>query len=204
MDGAVTMSNIIKVKSKKDLAAFLEADKNACFGTANPGIENKLRRPFKDKLFKFFKLLRRYEFLCSKRDNCQNILISKLISLKIKMCDIKKNRLSLLLGIEVAPFRCGKGTKIYHPNVIINGFVGENCTFHGNNIIGNKKTGQKDAVPKIGNNVDIGAGAIIIGDVVIADNCIIGAGAVVTKSFTSPGTVIAGVPAKEIKGEINE
>lgn len=198
------MSNVYKVKSKEDLAAFLEADKNACFGTSKPGLEKKLRNPFKNKLFKFFKLLRRYEYLCSKRNSCKNALISKLISLKIKRCDIKKNRLSLLLGVEVTPFHCGKGARICHPNVIINGFVGENCTFHGNNVIGNKKTGRKDAIPKIGNNVDIGTGAIIIGNVVIADNCVIGAGAVVTKSFTAPGTVIAGVPAKEIKGESNE
>ncbi len=204
MDGAVTMSNVYTVKSKNDVTAFLVADQKACFGTAELSLEKKLRNPFKQKLFKFFKLLRQYEYLCCKRDNCKNSIVSKIISLRIKKCDIKKNRLSLLLGVEVAPFRCGKGARICHPNVVINGFVGENCTFHGSNIIGNKKTGQKDAVPKIGNNVDIGAGAIIIGDVVIADNCVIGAGAVVTKSFTSPGTVIAGVPAKEIKGESNE
>ena len=39
----------------------------------------------------------------------------------------------------------------------------------------------------------------VIGDVKIADNCIIGAGAVVTKSFLQPGTVIAGVPARVIE-----
>lgn len=198
------MSNIYTVKSKKDLAVFLEADQRACFGTAKPSLEKKLRNPFRYNLFKFFKLLRRYEYLCFKRDNCKNSILSKIISLKIKQCDINKNRLSLLLGVEVNPFYCGKGTRICHQNVVINGFVGENCTFHGNNVIGNKKTGQKHAVPKIGNNVDIGTGAIIIGDIVIADNCVIGAGAVVTKSFTTPGAVIAGVPAKEIKGECNE
>ena len=45
----------------------------------------------------------------------------------------------------------------------------------------------------------VGYGAIIIGDVEIADNCVIGAGAVVTKSFTKKGSVIAGVPAREIQ-----
>lgn len=197
------MSNIYSIKTKDDITAFCEADKKACFGSEKLSLEKKLRNPFKHKLFKFFRLLRQYEYLCFKRDNAKNALASKIISLKIKKIDIKKNRLSLLLGVEIVPFRCGKGTRICHPNVIVNGFVGENCTFHGNNVVGNKKTGQKDAVPKIGNNVDIGTGAIIIGDVVIADNCVIGAGAVVTKSFTTPGTVIAGVPAKEIKGENN-
>ena len=70
-------------------------------------------------------------------------------------------------------------------------------------MIGNKKSGDKTATPVIGSNVDIGAGAIIIGGVEIADQCIIGAGAVVTRSFEKPGCVLAGVPAKELakKGE---
>ena len=52
--------------------------------------------------------------------------------------------------------------------------------------------------PNIGNNVDIGVGAIIIGNVNIADGCIIGAGAVVTKSFDKINTVIVGVPGKAV------
>lgn len=195
------MNDFHTVKSKKSLSDFIEADKEACFGSNDVTLEKKLRNPFKSKLFKFLKLLRKYEYLCFKRDTCKNPILSKIYSLQIKIYDIKKNNLSLQLGVEINPFCCGKGARICHPNVIINGHVGENCVFHGNNVIGNKKTGDKTSVPKIGNNVDIGIGAIIIGDVAIADNCIIGAGAVVTKSFTVPGNVIAGVPAKEINGE---
>ena len=100
---------------------------------------------------------------------------------------------------HLIPNSIGKGVKLCHPNVIINGFVGENCTFHGNNVLGNKATGEKNKVPRIGNNVDVGIGAMIIGDIEIADNCVIGAGAVVTKSFTVPGSIIAGVPARLVK-----
>lgn len=49
---------------------------------------------------------------------------------------------------------------------------------------------------QIGNKCFIGYGAIILPGVTIADNCIIGAGSVVTKSFNSPGSVIAGNPAR--------
>lgn len=49
----------------------------------------------------------------------------------------------------------------------------------------------------IGNNVFLGAGAIILPGVHIGDNVIIGAGSVVTKSFPE-GVVIAGNPAKII------
>lgn len=50
---------------------------------------------------------------------------------------------------------------------------------------------------EIGNNVYIGADAIINYGVTIGDNCIVAAGAIVTKSIPS-GSVVAGVPAKII------
>ncbi len=195
------MTNFYPIKSKKELEQFIKADRIACFGSDKISFEKKLRNPFKNNLVKFLELLRKYEYLCYKRDSGKKPIFSRIISLGIKLIDIKKNNLSFKLGVEINPFHCGKGVRICHPNVVINGYAGDNCIFHGNNIIGNKKTGAKSDIPKIGNNVDIGTGAIIIGNVVIADKCVIGAGAVVTKSFTTPGTVIAGVPAKEIGGE---
>ncbi|MDA8940109.1 sugar O-acetyltransferase [Pseudoalteromonas marina] len=50
----------------------------------------------------------------------------------------------------------------------------------------------------IGNNVWIGAGAIIVAGVSIGDNSVIGAGSVVTKNVEAD-TVVAGNPAREIK-----
>ena len=47
----------------------------------------------------------------------------------------------------------------------------------------------------IGDNVWIGANAIILPGVAIGNNCIIGAGSVVTKSFPS-NCIIVGNPAK--------
>ena len=72
--------------------------------------------------------------------------------------------------------------------------IGENCTLHGGNCIGN--TGKNQAVPRIGNDVDIGFGAVIIGDIEIADGVVIGANAVVNRSVTEPGSVVIGVPGK--------
>lgn len=50
---------------------------------------------------------------------------------------------------------------------------------------------------QVGNNVFIGYGAIILPGTNIGDNVIIGAGAVVTGRVRS-GTIVGGVPAKEI------
>lgn len=51
---------------------------------------------------------------------------------------------------------------------------------------------------QIGNNIQIGAGAIILDGVNIGNNVIIGAGAVVTKNIPSK-VIVAGIPAKIIK-----
>lgn len=50
----------------------------------------------------------------------------------------------------------------------------------------------------IGNNVNIGWGAMILPGVTIGDNCVIGCGAVVTKDIPS-GSVAVGVPARVIE-----
>lgn len=51
---------------------------------------------------------------------------------------------------------------------------------------------------KIGNNVQIGAGSIILAGVTIGDNVIVGAGSIVTKNIPS-NCVAVGSPAKSIK-----
>ncbi|MNG10838.1 Galactoside O-acetyltransferase [compost metagenome] len=50
----------------------------------------------------------------------------------------------------------------------------------------------------IGNNVQIGAGAIILPGVSICNNVIIGAGCIVSRSISEPG-VYVGVPARKIR-----
>lgn len=61
----------------------------------------------------------------------------------------------------------------------------------------------KNPPVKIGDNVWIGANAVILPGVTIGDRVVIGAGSIVTKSFTENGVIIAGNPAKII-GRIDE
>ena len=114
--------------------------------------------------------------------------------------DRKANRLGNQLGIEIGPNCFGKGLTIYHiGSIIVNpaARIGENCRLHGANCIGNN--GKTQGVPRIGNNVDIGYGAVIIGDIEIADDVVIGANAVVNKSVLTPGAVVVGVPGRIVK-----
>lgn len=66
-----------------------------------------------------------------------------------------------------------------------------------------RKHGIEIAKPiTVGNNVWIGAGAVILAGVEIGDNTVIGAGSVVTKSIPS-GVVAVGVPCRVLR-EITE
>ncbi len=64
--------------------------------------------------------------------------------------------------------------------------------------LGKLENADRFARIKIGNNVHIGINSIIMPGVVIGDNVVIGAGAVVTKDIPS-NSVAAGVPARVIE-----
>lgn len=76
--------------------------------------------------------------------------------------------------------------------------IGKNVIIRQNVTIGGKSNNNQDRYPIIGNNVMIGAGAVIIGNVVVGDNANIGANAVVINDVPANITVV-GVPAKIIK-----
>lgn len=105
------------------------------------------------------------------------------------------------LGYMIGDGVLGQNVIFFHRgSIFINpdAKIGEGCKFHGDCCIGVARTGVPGS-PSIGNNVDIGIGARILGDIYIADNIKIGANAVVTKSFFEPGITIAGIPAKKVK-----
>lgn len=66
-------------------------------------------------------------------------------------------------------------------------------------VVGNNKFKDHIKCSVIGDNVYIGTGAKIFGDLVVADNCIIAAKSVVTKSITQKNSIVGEIPAKFIK-----
>ena len=152
-----------------------------------------------DKTYQFQKRLRNVEYLqnCCKHTPVGFILwcISK----------YRLRRVSLQLGFSIDANIFGPGLSIPHyGNIVVNSNVrvGENCRIHTGVNIG--AHGGPDKVPRIGNNVYIGPGAIIFGDIEIADGVKIGANSTVTKSVLTPNVVIAGSPAKVIKSISDE
>ncbi|KFC39650.1 serine acetyltransferase [Elizabethkingia anophelis] len=112
----------------------------------------------------------------------------------------RKNILGRQLGFFIPAGCFGPGLKIYHyGSIIVNpkSKIGKNCTIHGNCCIGSKGILPDDS-PIIGDNVDIGQGAQILGRITIADGVRIGAGSIVTKSVFEENVTIVGIPAKII------
>lgn len=92
----------------------------------------------------------------------------------------------------------GKGLRIWHfGGVFINAdaVIGENCTLRQGVTIGNREEGG--ASPVLGNNVELGAYAQVLGEVHIGDNCRIGAMAVVLTDMPAGSTAV-GQPARII------
>ena len=78
------------------------------------------------------------------------------------------------------------GLRLPHQhNIVLNGKVkiGKNCTLYHQVTLGMNDFLPYPNAPVIGDNVYIGAGAKIIGNVKISDNCKIGANAVVVKDL---------------------
>ena len=75
--------------------------------------------------------------------------------------------------------------------------IGRNVTVFQNVTIGGKETGSNVGFPKIGDNVTIFAGAIVVGGITIGDGATIGAGAIVTKDVAPGATVYTEAPLRQ-------
>ena len=109
----------------------------------------------------------------------------------------RKNRLGSRLGFIISAGCFAEGLQLEHyGSIIVNpkSRIGRNCKIHGNCCIGSTG-GYPDDSPVIGDNVDIGQGAQILGGIRIADGVKIGAGAVVVKDVRTPNVTVVGVPA---------
>ncbi len=129
-----------------------------------------------------------------------------LFGIKIVFPNPLINRLEDCCCIENLKYLKKIGTKFPHPTGIViskDAKIGKNCMIFQNVTIGIRSTKEKAKAPRIGDNVKIFAGAILLGDITIGDNVTIGAGAVVLDNIPDNATCV-GNPAKVIKIINNE
>lgn len=107
-----------------------------------------------------------------------------------------------LTGIEIHPgARIGKGLFIDHGMGIVIGetsIIGDNVLLYQDVTLGGTGLEKGKRHPTIGNNVVIGAGAKILGNITIGDNSYIGANAVVVQDVPTNSTIV-GVPGRVTK-----
>jgi serine O-acetyltransferase len=108
----------------------------------------------------------------------------------------------LLFGITIhSRATIGRRFSIeHHGCIVIHGqsIIGDDCLIRHGVTIGNSGFDDPLGAPKLGNRVQIGAGAKILGRITIGDDVVIGANAVVVHDVPDRA-VVGGVPARALK-----
>lgn len=176
------------ITSKKDYKEYIKQEKKnyqitftkivaSFFGASEVGI-----------IWRYQKRLRRFEYHLNRKHKIRKLFWK-----------IRTNKFGRKYGFSIGPNWFEIGLKIMHLGSILvnnNVRVGKNCSMHINTAL--VASGGIEKAPQCGDDVVIGVGATLVGDIKLGNNIAIGAGAVVTKSFLEDGVVLAGVPAKII------
>lgn len=185
------------IQSKSDYKEYYEADLRATELFEN---KDKFRYRIADKRYKFYKALRKAEYLT----NCKKGILRGVLA---KLYRLKYHNLCEKYGWTIPINVFGKGLAIVHSGTIVvssRAKIGDYCRIHVCVNIGHASSHGISGAPQIGNNVYIGPGAKIFGPVIIGDNVAIGANAVVNKSFAEGNCTIAGIPARIISNKTSD
>ena len=109
-----------------------------------------------------------------------------------------------MTGIEIHPGAAiGKGLFIDHGMGVVIGetaVIGDNVTLYQGVTLGGTGKEKGKRHPTLGNNVVVGTGAKVLGNIMIGDDVLIGANAVVIRDVPMDSTVV-GVPGRIVKQE---
>lgn len=174
------------IKSKEDFKHYLQQDKIAL------GKQYSRPKIIGDEIWRFQILLRKAEYY----KNTSKSIIKKMLAVFYQY-RYYKQRIKLGINIPLNTFE--EGLSIAHIGTIVvngNSKIGKNCRIHEGVTIG--ATNGEDNAPILGNNIFIGSGAKIIGNIRIADDVAIGANSCVVKNVEEKSITVAGIPAKKI------
>lgn len=162
--------------------------------------------------FQGFRKTLRADLRANHRDLKSQLVVTGLRTCQFLMHDaVRPRRISLpvvalyrlatefLLGIELRPkTRVGPGLTIFHgTGLVVNdhALIGSGVTLRNGVVIGHKRPGER--APFIRDGADVGASALIIGEVTVGRQSKVGAGAVVVRDVADGHTVV-GNPARSV------
>lgn len=179
------------IQSKQDLKDYLSEDLKR-FDNKKPNLKDWILKNEVWYIYHYIRHLRYIEYY-------RNTHSSKVLFLYHLF---KYKRLGFKLRFTIYPNTVGPGFRIYHAgdftHVKPNCQIGRNCTLLPGVVIGNKHEQATDDPVSIGDNCYIGLGVKIFGSIKIGNNVIIGANAVVTKDIPD-NCIVGGIPAKVLK-----
>ncbi|MCL9809064.1 serine O-acetyltransferase [Flavobacterium luminosum] len=123
------------------------------------------------------------------------------------LCLFWQKGIEITTGISIpSSVQIGHSFYIGHfGGIILNAktIIGDNCNISQGVTIGVSGLGEKRGVPRIGNNVYIGANAVLAGNIIVEDNVLIAACSLVNTNVTANG-VMLGVPAIKVSEKSSE
>ena len=136
--------------------------------------------------------------------NIRNKRIRKIVMIPFY---VWQKLIEIVTGISIpAAATIGHSFYIGHFSGIIinsNAILGSNCNISQGVTIAVSGIGERRGVPKIGNNVYIGAGAVVAGEISVGDNVVIGACSLVNRDLPE-NAVALGVPAQIVSNKGSE
>lgn len=127
---------------------------------------------------------------------------TKLVRYPIALLHLMLSKIAeIICGVTIGvSANIGKRLIIEHSGAIVihgNSVIGDDCIIRQGVTIGNKRMDDPFGAPNIGDRVNVGAGAKILGRIFIGSDVEIGANAVVIQDVPS-GAIAVGVPARVI------
>ncbi len=124
----------------------------------------------------------------------------------LKLCGRMVSHFSrFLTGIEIHPgAKIGRRFFIDHGSGVVIGEtteIGDDVLMYQGVVLGGTTLEKKKRHPTIGNNVELGSGAIALGAITIGDGARIGSGSVVIKSVP-PGATVVGIPGSVVRDRL--